>query len=135
MSDRPLSASSPTQEGVPLIVHHDDLPTYSPANHSGTVNRRLIDPAFDAGVDMVLGIIEPGGTADRHLHDVEFQAIYVLDGRAQVTIGDEPPYLCEPGHVIRLPPKTIHEVLSLGPDDLRLVVIYSPPLAGPPIPA
>jgi len=135
VSERPLPASSPTQDGVPLIVHHDDLPTYSPPNHSGTVNRRLIDPALNARVDMVLGVIEPGGTADRHFHDVEFQAIYVLGGRAKVTIGDAAPHLCEPGHVIRLPPGTVHEVSSLGPDDLRLVVLYSPPLAGPPIPA
>jgi quercetin dioxygenase-like cupin family protein len=86
-------------------------------------------------VDLVYGVIEPGGAAERHYHDQEFQAFLVIKGRATVSLGSEPPQECGPGHVIRIPPRVPHQVLSLGPDPLELVIVYAPRLSGPPIPA
>ncbi|MBB4285900.1 cupin domain-containing protein [Roseospira goensis] len=120
----PAAGSSP-----PFIVHLDTLPTYAPPGHSGTVNRRLIDPGLTDTVDMVLGLIEPGGSAAPHRHDTEFQAIVILNGRATVRLGEAPAQDCGPGHVVRIPPGVAHEVISVGPEPLKLIVVYSPPLS------
>lgn len=111
-----------------LIGHKDDLPRYSPPDHGGTVNVRLFDRDFCENFEMVLGELEPGGEAHRHSHEIEYQAMYVLSGQAKVTIEDEEPVVCSAGAVIKFPPKVDHHVASLGPDPLKLIIVYSPPL-------
>lgn len=112
----------------PRIQHQDDLAKYAPPGHAGTVNIRLCDRTFCEGFEMVLGEIAPGGEARKHRHEVEHQAIYVLQGRARVTLADAPPVDCPPGAILRLPPGLDHHVLSLGPEPLKLLMVYSPPL-------
>ena len=111
-----------------LISHKDELDTYSPPGHAGTANVRLFDKSFCPAFEMILGTIEPGGIADKHHHETEHQAMYVLAGVAEVTLDDEIPVSCGPGAVIRLPPKVPHHVVSKGPDPLQLLIVYSPPL-------
>lgn len=101
---------------------------YSPPGHGGTVNIRLADKSFCPNFEMVLGQIEPGGVADKHFHETEHQAMYVMEGSAQVTLEDEDPVICNPGTMVKFPPKVAHHVVSLGPDPLLLIIIYSPPL-------
>ncbi|MCP5367996.1 MAG: cupin domain-containing protein [Hyphomicrobiales bacterium] len=113
---------------TPLIAHLDDLDTYSPPGHSGTTNRRLVAADLGGSFEMVHGTLAPGGTADRHHHEHEFQAMFVLAGRARVTLGSDAPVDCGPGHVVRIPPGLDHEVVSLGPEALQLAIVYSPPI-------
>jgi quercetin dioxygenase-like cupin family protein len=110
------------------IAGLSEIPAYSPPGHSGTVNRRLVERGDCGHFEMILGEIAPGGTADRHAHDVEFQAIYILSGAAEVALGDGPVRRCGAGTVIRIPPGLVHEVRSVGTEPLRLIVVYSPPL-------
>lgn len=114
--------------GSKYIKHQNDLPRYGPPGHAGTTNIRLFDRTFCDNFEMVLGEIEPGGIADRHSHDIEHQAMYVLEGNARVTLADDDPVDCGPGATIELPPGLAHEVESLGPDNLKLMIVYSPPL-------
>ena len=111
-----------------LITHKDDIGAYSPPGHAGTVNVRLFDKGFCPNFEMVLGVIEPGGVAHKHHHETEHQALYVLGGVAEVTLAEEEPVTCGPGAVIKLPPMVDHLVLSVGPDPLELMIVYSPPL-------
>lgn len=110
------------------VQHQDDLKKYSPPGHAGTVNIRLCEKTFCEGFEMVLGEIAPGGEAHRHHHEIEHQAMYVLQGVARVTLADEPAVDCRPGTIVRLPPKLDHHVLSVGPEPLKLMIVYSPPL-------
>ena len=112
----------------PAIEHTDDLPVYAPPGHSETRNVRLVDTDFCGRFEMILGEIAPGGAADRHSHAVEHQVIYVLDGTAEVRLGDAPAQACGPGSVIRIPPGVEHEVTVAGETLLKLIVVYSPPL-------
>lgn len=112
----------------PFIEHMDDLARYGPPGHAGTVNVRLCERTFCEDFEMVLGEIAPGGEAHKHHHDVEYQAMYVLEGIARVTLADDPAIDCPAGTIIRLPPKLDHHVLSLGPETLKLMIVYSPPL-------
>src|SRR5690606_378028 len=111
------------RKSMKWIESLDELPRYSPPGHSGTVNRRLVDGSFCGNFEMVLGEIAPGGAAERHAHETEYQVIYIISGEADVTLGDQAPRRCGPGTVVRIPPKLEHEVIARGAEPLRLIVL------------
>ncbi len=112
-----------------LIQNTDELGTYSPPGHSGTVNARLVDRDFCGTFEMILGAIAPGGGAERHHHEREHQVLYILEGLAEIELGEDAPVRCGGGTVIRIPPGLDHRIVSVGETPLKLIVIYSPPLA------
>lgn len=111
-----------------LVVQRADLPHYAPPGHSGTVNVRLTDSSFCTGFEMILGTLEPGAVAERHHHEHEYQAMYVLSGEARVTLGSNAPQTCSSGTAIRIPPGLDHHVSNAGSKPLELLIVYSPPL-------
>jgi len=115
----------------PLIEALANIPTYTPAGHSGTTNRRLVTADDCLHFEMVTGSIEPGGVADPHLHETEYQAMLITGGRARVTLGDQTPEDVDAGSIVRIPPGVMHQVESLGPGNLELVIVYSPPISRP----
>jgi quercetin dioxygenase-like cupin family protein len=112
----------------PLIQHESEIDRYIPPGHEGTVNIRLIDKDFCGAFEMNLGVVEPGGEASPHSHETEHQVVYIIDGKADVVLGDAPAVECGPGTIIRIPPKLEHGVYAKGDRPLRVVVLYSPPL-------
>lgn len=112
------------------LVDPNDVPAYSPPKHEGTVNRRLIgrENVGAKNVEVVLGVVQPGGMAEMHQHSNLEQVVYVLEGRAAVRVGDE--FTCEagPGQVLFFPPKTPHEVVPIGNQAFKALVIYAPPM-------
>lgn len=111
-----------------LISNQNDLEQFAPPNHDGTVNVRLSDKMFCEAFEMLLGTVKPGGEAEPHSHDTEHQIIYILKGQADVILGGDPPVICGPGDIIRIPPKLKHAVVTKGDEDYQCVIIYSPPL-------
>lgn len=111
------------------IVQLEALESYAPPGHSGTTNRRLVEGDATGGrFEMVHGRLAPGGVADRHAHDVEYQAMMVIAGACAVALGEADAVRAEAGAVVRIPPGVAHQVTSLGPEDLQLLIVYSPPL-------
>jgi len=77
------------------LVRPSALAPYSPANHTGTSNLRLIGPETGARqVEVVLGDVEQGRGALPHV----FQA---TSKRARVLVIYAPPYLEKPENVRR----------------------------------
>jgi mannose-6-phosphate isomerase-like protein (cupin superfamily) len=111
-----------------LIRNQNEIGAYVPPGHEGTVNIRLVDKTFCGAFEMNLGIVQPGGEASPHLHEDEHQVIYILDGSAEVVLGDDPAVVCGPGSVIEIPPKLLHAVYVTGERPLKAVILYSPPL-------
>lgn len=112
----------------PLIQHESEIAPYIPPGHEGTVNIRLIDKDFCGAFEVNLGVVQPGGEASPHSHETEHQVVYIIDGKADVVLGDAPAVECGPGTVIRIPPKLEHGVYAKGDRPLRVMVLYSPPL-------
>src|SRR3954463_9051122 len=73
------------------FVRAADVPTYSPANHSGTTNRRLIGPETVGArnVEVVLGVIEKNEGAAPHAQAGMERVCYLLEGRALAEIDGE----------------------------------------------
>lgn len=112
-----------------LVVDPHAVAAYEPPGHTGTVNRRLVPPpGMPMGkMEVVLGVLQPGGQALMHEHADLDQAIYVLEGRCRIDDGRESAEMGS-GQIVYLPAGCPHEVTILGDRPARLLVIYAPPL-------
>ena len=112
----------------PYFVRADDVAPYQPANHTGTLNRRLIgrDNVGAKNIEVVLGVIEKGRGALAHSHAGIEQVCYVLQGRARAEIDGQ---VCElgAGDVCFFPPDMQHVFTAVSEEPVRVLVIYSPP--------
>lgn len=109
------------------VIRPDDIEPYSPANHTGTRNKRLIGPRVNGSrhLEIVLGEIERNEGALAHAHPDLEQAVYVLEGEALVEIDDEP-HQVKAGDLLYFPAKVFHNIKVTSPV-IRLLVIYGPP--------
>jgi len=66
----------------PHVVYPDQVAPYSPANHTGTSNRRVIsrDTVGARHLEVLIGTISKGHGAQRHAHPPLEQASYLLRG-------------------------------------------------------
>ncbi len=111
-----------------FFVRPEDVAPYHPANHTGTVNRRLIG-AGNVGasrVEVVLGVIEKGRGALPHAHPGIEQVCYMLEGRARAEIGGDS---CElgPGECCFFPAGVPHSFTVVSETPVRVLIIYAPP--------
>ena len=110
------------------FIRPEDVAAYHPANHTGTVNRRLIGPdnVCAKNVEVLLGVIEKGKGALPHAHPGIEQVCYVLEGRARAEVGGES---CElgPGECCYFPADLPHSFTVTSDEPVRVLVIYSPP--------
>jgi mannose-6-phosphate isomerase-like protein (cupin superfamily) len=71
--------------------------------------------------------VSPGqdaGPAETHAAD---QIVYVIEGEAEVRLGDEPPLTVGPGALVLIPAATLHHVRSVGAAPLFFLTVYAPP--------
>lgn len=108
-----------------FILRQEDV-GYSPENHGGTTNYRIIgkDGVGAQHLELSIGEIEPGGFAEYHAHPVE-QVVHVLEGKMQGFIDGEAVSL-NAGDWLFIPSGIFHGVKATT--YVKLVVIYSPPL-------
>lgn len=108
-------------------VRQSDVTPYSPANHDGTRNFRMISPETVGAkqLEVLVGEVEKGKGAFPHAHPGIEQACYMLEGRAAVEIGDEK-FEMAPGDMCFFPVDHMHKV-TVTSDKAKILVIYSPP--------
>jgi quercetin dioxygenase-like cupin family protein len=110
------------------IVRESDVAGYSPANHSGTLNRRLIgrETVGARHVEVVLGVIEKNQGALPHAHPGMEQVCYLLSGSAIVEVDGERGEL-QAGDCCYFAPDKKHVFTVISDIPARVLVIYSPP--------
>ena len=110
------------------FIRERDVPTYHPANHSGTTNRRLIGPETVGAknVEVVLGVIEKNEGAAPHAHPEMEQVCYMLEGTAVAEVAGE---RCElkAGDSCYFPAGAMHKFTATSDRPVKVLVIYSPP--------
>lgn len=116
------------------FVRPDDVPGYSPANHAGTVNKRLIGPETVGAkhLEVVLGHLESGGAALPHAHPGMEQVCYMLAGRARVEVGGQNREIGA-GECCFFPAGAQHVFTVIGDEPVQLLIIYSPPYGEDPL--
>lgn len=111
----------------PVVVRPSDHVHYSPANHTGTRNARLVGPRVNGArhLEIVLGEIARSEGAPAHAHPDLEQAAYVLEGEAVIGI-DGVEHSVAAGDLVFFPERCFHSIRVVS-DTLRLLVIYGPP--------
>jgi quercetin dioxygenase-like cupin family protein len=114
-------------EKSPYVIRASEQEAYSPANHTGTKNYRLVGPAVNGAkyMEIALGDIERNEGSPAHAHPDLEQAVYILEGEAIAEIDGVDHYV-GPGDVMFFPPKVFHSIRVLS-ERIKLLVIYSPP--------
>ncbi len=110
------------------IIREQDVEGYSPANHHGTVNRRLIGPdtVGSRHVEVLVGTIEKNQGALPHAHPGIEQVCYLLSGSASVEVEGEHGDM-QPGDCCYFPADKKHVFTVTSEEPARLLVIYTPP--------
>lgn len=107
-------------------VRQSDVKPYSPANHHGTNNFRLIGPETVGAkqLEVLVGEVEKGKGALPHAHPGIEQACYMLSGTAHVEVGGEKFEMAQ-GDMCFFPADAPH-LLTVTSDLGRVLVIYTP---------
>ena len=110
------------------FVREDDIAGYHPANHTGTLNKRLIGPDTVGArqIEVLLGQIRQGQGALPHAHPGIEQVCYLLEGRAVAEVGGQRQEL-GPGDCCFFPADAMHSFTVVGDAPVRVLVVYSPP--------
>jgi len=109
------------------LVRQSDVVPYSPANHTGTQNFRLIGPETVGAkqVEVLIGELGRGKGALPHAHPGIEQVCYLLEGEAHVEIAGEK-FEMKAGEACFFPPDQMH-LFIVTSDKARVMVIYAPP--------
>ena len=110
-----------------FLVRQSDVAPYSPANHTGTKNFRLIGPETVGAkqVEMLIGEIERGKGALPHAHPGIEQVCYLLEGEAHVEVAGEK-FEMKAGEACFFPADKQH-LFIVTSDKAKVMVIYAPP--------
>ena len=110
------------------LVRSANIAGYQPANHHHTTNQRLIGPETVGAqqMEVLLGTLSKGGGALPHAHPGIEQSCYLLEGTAQVTVGDQA-FDMVPGDMCFFPANVFHTFSVTSDTPVKLLVIYSPP--------
>ncbi len=108
-------------------IRPSEVTPYSPANHTGTRNFRLVGPDTVGAkqLEVILGEIEVGQGAQPHLHTGIEQVCYLLQGSAHVEVGGES-FELQPGEACFFPAGMTH-VFTVTSERAKVLVVYSPP--------
>ncbi len=108
-------------------VRQSEVTPYSPANHTGTRNFRMIGPETVGArqVEMLIGELEGRKGALPHAHPGIEQVCYLLEGTAEVEVGGER-FTMQPGEACFFPAEAKHAFTATS-DRVKVMVIYAPP--------
>ena len=109
-------------------IRQSDVQPYSPANHTGTRNFRMIGPETVGAkqLEVLIGEVERGKGALPHAHP---GICYLLEGEAHVEVNDgrnPEKFELKPGEACFFPADAQHLFIATTPR-VKVMVIYSPP--------
>lgn len=115
-------------ESQRYCVRAGDVVGYHPANHTGTLNKRLIGPETVGAkqLEVVLGVVEKGRGTEPHAHPGIEQVCYLLEGRARVEVAGETMEL-GPGDCCFFPADAQHVFVAISDTAVKVLIIYAPP--------
>jgi mannose-6-phosphate isomerase-like protein (cupin superfamily) len=71
-------------------------------------------------------ILRPEESVGEHTTDQREEAIVILEGTAEISLGRQAPLNAEKDYIVYIPPNTPHDVKNTGTDLLRYIYITSP---------
>jgi uncharacterized RmlC-like cupin family protein len=113
---------------VPTVVKSTDLAAYSPANHTGTSNVRVIGPETvgATALEVLVGTIVKSHGAMPHAHPHLEQCAYMIEGIGESEAGSRVESI-PPGSWSYVPAGAFHTFRVISDQPARLLVVYAPP--------
>lgn len=68
--------------------------------------------------------VEPGGATPPHRHDCE-EVVICLAGQGELKIDDRDVHGFGAGSTVIIPPNALHQIFSVGTEDLQFIAIFS----------
>ena len=110
------------------LMRSSEAHAYRPANHTGTLNRRLVGPGAleSKAIEILRGSLQPGKGAVPHAHPGIEQAVYLISGQAVAEVAGERLELAT-GDCCHFPADTSHSFIAVGDEPAEIIVVYAPP--------
>jgi quercetin dioxygenase-like cupin family protein len=132
---RTLHGQNPAEiKPIPRVIRAADLAGYSPANHTGTFNVRVIGPETvgATALEVLVGTIVKSHGAKPHAHPHLEQCAYMMEGTAES--GDEGRVeALGPGVWAYVPAGLFHSFRVTSDQPGRVLVVYTPPYGENPV--
>lgn len=111
-----------------LFIKMEDVEPYSPANHHGTRNYRVIskETVGAENVEVLIGVIEKNQGALPHAHPNMEQVCYLLEGSAVAEVGGVRKEM-QVGDFVFFPANEKHIFIATSEQPAKVLVIYTPP--------
>lgn len=95
------------------------------------VSKLLLSPKTvgTRAVSMGLNVTEVGSMIPDHIHEDSEEVMFIISGRAKLVIEGEGEWEIGPETAIYSPLGKKHRLENIGDEPLKLVWVYSPPLA------
>ena len=112
----------------PTVISAADLAAYSPANHTGTSNVRVIGPETvgATALEVLVGTIVKSHGAKPHAHPYLEQCAYMIEGTGESQAQGRVEAL-GPGSWSYVPAGVFHSFRVTSDQPGRLLVVYAPP--------
>lgn len=109
------------------VIHPDEMVSYSPANHTGTRNIRLVSAEINGAqhMEIIIGEVEKGANISTHAHPGMEQAQFFIEGEAEVVI-DGVAHQASAGDLCFFPADVFHSIRVIS-ERMKVLIIYSPP--------
>jgi quercetin dioxygenase-like cupin family protein len=109
------------------VIHPADMEAYSPANHTGTKNTRLVSAEINGAqfMEVIIGEVERGANISAHAHPGMEQAQFFIEGEAEVII-DGVAHQARAGDLCFFPADIFHSIRVVS-ERMKVLIIYSPP--------
>ena len=106
-----------------------DLPLYeAEAPFERRMKVVFDDPESNLPFSVGQFIFEPGQSGPAHAHETEIEIYIVLSGKGTITFNNEESYPLTPEHMIYVPPKTLHETVNTGDEQLVFYGVFVSPV-------
>ena len=98
-----------------------------PGHFGGALSKALVDPANSGSrrVDFRISRYAPAAYVEEHVHKIQEQIYYVLEGEGVLTL-DAERHLMRPHDYVYVPPGIAHSFTNTGLDGLVFLVITTP---------
>ena len=98
-----------------------------PGHFGGALSKALVDPANSGSrrVDFRISRYAPAAYVEEHVHKIQEQIYYVLEGEGVLTL-DAERHLMRPHDYVYVPPGISHSFTNTGLDGLVFLVITTP---------
>ena len=117
-----------TMKTIPTVIKAADLAAYSPANHTGTSNVRVIGPETvgATALEVLVGTIVKSHGAKPHAHPRLEQCAYMIEGTGESEAQGRVEAM-GPGTWTYVPAGMFHSFRVTSDQPGRLLVVYAPP--------